>query len=144
MLIPDVNILVNAYRPEGGHHALCHQWLSAALVGAETVGLLDLVCSGFVRIVTNHRIFSTPASIEQALSFVDLLVKTDATELLSPDPSWWEHFSSLCRNADASGNLITDAHIAAATKTVKGRIVTLDKDFRRFPAIKVDFLTPAS
>ena len=135
MLIPDVNILVNAFRPDGGHHSLCRQWLQTALGGSEPIGLLDLVCSGFVRIVTNQRIFSTPASIKQALDFVDRLIEADAVELLSTDPDWWTQFAELCRQAEATGNLITDAHIAAAAKSTKAAVITLDSDFGKFPTV---------
>ena len=136
MLIPDVNVLVNAHRPEGAHHEICRGWLQQNLVATEPVGFLDLVCSGFVRIVTNPRIFKVPSATAEALTFVEELLEGSAAELLGTDNRWWLNFCKLCDSSGAGGNLITDAHIAAVAKSHSGTVISLDSDFRKFATVK--------
>lgn len=62
MLIPDVNVLVAAYRDAAEHHEQARPWLESALSGHEPVGVTDAVLAGVVRIVTNPRIFSPPTA----------------------------------------------------------------------------------
>jgi toxin-antitoxin system PIN domain toxin len=136
MLIPDVNILVNAYRPDSLQHELCRSWLVRSISGKQPVGLLDIVCSGFVRICTNRRIFVEPASCADALAFVEVLWRSQATENIGTGPHWWACFATICRQTKAQGNLITDAHIAAVAAAANATVVTLDRDYQKFSDVQ--------
>ena len=61
MILPDVNILVYAFRADAGNHAAMRRWLEEAISSDEPYGLSDLVLSGFIRVVTHPRIFREPA-----------------------------------------------------------------------------------
>src|SRR5919106_2397427 len=67
MLIPDVNILVSAFKEGSPDHAAIRNWLETLVNGDETYGISDLVCSGFLRIVTNPRIFEPPSTLDEAM-----------------------------------------------------------------------------
>ena len=140
MLIPDVNVLVNAYRPDGVHHTLCRNWLQTALPGAEPLGLLDIVLVGFLRIATNRRAFKTPATIDEALEFANALYTHVNCKRMSSSEAWWTHLTRLCAELNASGNLLTDLHIAAIAINQNATVVTLDKDFERIPGLKLQML----
>lgn len=60
-MIPDVNVLVAAFRPDHEHHVVAATWLNAArdacATGDGTFVLPPMVVAGFLRVVTNHRVF---------------------------------------------------------------------------------------
>ncbi len=92
-----------SFNEQSDRHATYVDWLSAALAGSERVGLLDTTLSGFVRIVTNPRIFPHPAAIAEALAFVDAVIGAVATAW---PPS------------------------TAASRTVRGKLVAQDSALR--------------
>ncbi len=74
MLIPDVNVLVGALRPDSPSHDSLRQWLADAVAGEEPVGLVDVAVSGFLRVVTHPRIFDPPTEMTPAVAAVDALL----------------------------------------------------------------------
>lgn len=63
MELPDVNILVYAHRSELELHPPCFRWLDNKLNGDENFAISELVLSGFLRLVTNRKIFNTPSPL---------------------------------------------------------------------------------
>ena len=60
MQLPDVNILIYAHRIESPEHERYAEWLTNTAQGSELFALSELGASGFVRIVTNPRIWHEP------------------------------------------------------------------------------------
>lgn len=136
MRCADVNVLVYAHRPESPHHAETLDWLEAARRSDEPLGLTDLALSGFVRIVTNPRIFRDPTPIEVALTFVDDLLASPAALRLAPGPRHWSVFRRLCVSLGLRGGLVTDAYLAAVAIETGATLITTDRDFARFPGLR--------
>ena len=132
----DLNILVYAFRPESPRHDEYRQWLDQARDGREPLGLIDAVAIGFVRVVTNRRIFRQPATLDQALGFVDALRGSPAVVPVSSGDRHWMLFVDLCRSAQAAGNLVTDAHLAAVSQEQNATWVSADLDFARFAGLR--------
>lgn len=137
MIMPDVNILVHAYRPDSADSQLCKQWLEDELTGGTTVGLLSSVLAGMVRVCSHSRIFKSPDPADDILSFCDFLLSLDTTLLIHPGESHWRIFSSLCRDTNAAGNLVQDAWYAAAAIEQGAEWATMDRDFSRFPDLRL-------
>ena len=136
MLMPDVNVLVGAFRKDAQQHAALRRWLRDAVGSGEMVGLTPAVASGTVRILTSPRIFNTPDSVEIALRHLERLRANASVLDVLPGNRNWEIFADLCREGDARGNLVADA-AHAATAIEHGAIwVSLDRDFARFPGLK--------
>lgn len=95
-----------------------------------------MVLSGFLRVVTHARIFTPPAPIERALAFVEGLRKQNTAVNVSPGRRHWEIFARLCREADARGNLVPDAYLAALAIESGSELVTTDRDFSRFGGLR--------
>ena len=57
MMLPDVNVLINAFRKDVPQHGVCRAWLAGVVSGDARFGLSTLVLSAVVRIVTNPRAF---------------------------------------------------------------------------------------
>ena len=136
MILPDVNILVYAFRADSEHHRLCHDWLEAAVNGDEAYGLADLVVSGFLRIVTHPRVFKEPSSLSEALSFAEQLRGQPHRVPIAPGPRHWGIFAGLCGTAAVKGNLVPDAYYAAMAIESGCEWLTTDRDYSRFEGLR--------
>lgn len=91
-----------------------------------------LVAAAFVRIVTNRRIFADMTPLPIALGVIDALVARPNCRLVGPGPDHWTRFSTLCRETDVKGKLISDAQHAAVAIENGCTLVSRDGDFARF------------
>lgn len=69
----DVNLLVFAHRPESPDHERYRAWLERIRHDSEPPALSGLVLSGFLRVVTHHRVFREPTPLATAVDFVQVL-----------------------------------------------------------------------
>ena len=76
-----------------------------------------MVIAGFLRLVTNERVFVKPDSIEDAIAFVDALLASPGVELRAPGAEWPLLRDKLLR-LGLQGNFVADAWIAAATEVL--------------------------
>ncbi len=60
MILPDVNVLIYAFREEVPEHLACRRWLDGVVLGDARFGLAPLALSALVRITTNRRADSAP------------------------------------------------------------------------------------
>lgn len=132
-MTPDVNVLVAAFRSDHVHHRIAAQWLLQArrrCLAGEALRLLPMVVTGFLRLVTNARVFSEPDPIEDAVAFIDALLGSPGVELAGTRVEW-PLLRGLLLDRSLSGNDVPDAWIAAATQALGERLVTFDAGFRR-------------
>jgi uncharacterized protein len=59
--------------------------------------------------------------------------------LISPTERHWQVLSDLLPKSQARGALIMDAHLAALAIEHGATLCTHDRDFPRFPGLKVEF-----
>lgn len=132
MNLPDVNVLVNALRPDAQHHEVCRSWLDRTARSIRPFAVTSSVLAGAVRVLTHPRIFDPPSGLGEVLDELQRL--RDAPNLVTVEagPRHWQIFHGLCRSADARGNLVPDASLAAVAIEHGCRLVTLDRDFARF------------
>jgi toxin-antitoxin system PIN domain toxin len=136
MLLPDVNILVHAYREDAPDHAPCKAWLEELVNGDEAYGMSDLVCSGFLRIVTHPAVFSLPSPLGDALAFVEEVRSQPGCVVIAPGARHWQLFTHLCQASAARGNLVPDAYFAALAIESGSEWITMDGDYARFPGLR--------
>lgn len=136
MILPDVNVLVGAFRSDVPDHDDLRGWLEDAVAGVEDLGLTDAVLAGTVRVLTHPRVFVRPTPVAQALEQITALRSADGVVRVTPGPRHWELVDRLCRAADARGNLVADAAHAAVAIEHGALWVTLDRDFARFPGLR--------
>ena len=140
MILPDVNVLVHAYREDAPRHAPVRAWLEELVHSDRAFGLSDFVLSGFLRVVTHRRIFAPPTPLGGALEFAEALRSQPNCIVLAPGDRHWSIFTRLCREGDARGNLVPDAYLAALAIESGSELVTTDRDFARFEDL--DWRTP--
>lgn len=72
IVLPDVNVLVYAFRESAEQHEIYRAWLDELLDSQDDLLLVDAVLVSVVRILTNPRIADPPASASRAMEFVDV------------------------------------------------------------------------
>lgn len=132
MLMPDVNVLVYAYRPEATQHVTALRWLDALANGDVPFALSMAVATGFVRIVTSRSIFDRPSPLPEAFDFVDELMASDVCRPISAGAEHWRIFSRLCTSIRATGKHVADAAHAATAIEHGCTLASVDGDFARF------------
>jgi uncharacterized protein len=113
MILPDVNVLIYAFRSDLPLNRICRPWLAALVSGDARFGLSRLVLSAVVRITTNARIFRRPSTIAEALGFCEDLLGQPHCQIVEPGEPHWDVFKQLCTKSGTRGPNITDAWFAA-------------------------------
>jgi toxin-antitoxin system PIN domain toxin len=136
MMLPDVNVLIYAFRRDLAQHAVCRPWLVAVVSGDARFGLSPLVLSAVVRITTNPRAFRRPSATQEAFGFCEDLLGQPHCQIVEPSDRHWNIFRRLCIETDTGGSRVTDAWFAALAIEWGCEWVTLDRDYARFPGLK--------
>jgi uncharacterized protein len=136
MILPDVNILAHAFRSDSPEHKRCRPWLDGVVNGDARYGMAPQVLSGVIRITTHPKVFVKPSSIVEVLRFCNILMDQPHCVAIQPGERHWEIFTRLCAEADARGNLVSDAWFAALAIESGCEWVTLDRDYARFPGLR--------
>lgn len=140
--LADVNVLVYAFDEEAHDHSRYLDWLSGVLGARRPFALVDTVLAGFVRVVTNPRIFEHPARTSEALSFVDGIIESTASVWLQSDRAAWNGLGALVEDDPTiRGTHIPDAYLAALAIANGARLATADRGFARYPGL--DWFDPA-
>lgn len=136
MIVLDANILLYAYDAASSHHAKARAWVEAVFSGATPVGLPWQNISAFLRILTNPRLPGARFTLQEALQIVDSWLEQPNVRPLAPGEDHWALFRQMTVEGQASGPLVSDAHLAALTIEYGGVLHTTDRDFARFPGLR--------
>ena len=136
MILPDINILVHAFRSDSSEHKRCRSWLDGVVNGDASYGMSPQALSGVIRITTHPKVFVKPSSTDEVLGFCSILMDQSHCVVIQPGERHWEIFTRLCMEADARGNLAMDAWFAALAIESGCEWITLDRDYARFPGLR--------
>lgn len=136
MILVDANILLYAEDSLSPHHHRARTWWDRQLSGAGPICLSWVVLSAFIRIGTNPRVFEHPLSLSQALERVQSWLDQPCTRIIQPTERHWVVFRQMLTTGQATGNLVTDAHLAALAVEHGCELFSSDSDFARFPRLK--------
>jgi hypothetical protein len=136
MILPDVNVLIYAFRPEVPEHPRCRQWLQDVVDGDARFGISPLALAAVVRVTTNRRAYPTPSSLDDAFRFSDYLLGQPHCQIVEPGERHWDIFRRLCIETQTRGPIVTDAWYAALAIESGCEWITLDRDFTRFPGLR--------
>ncbi len=132
-MLPDINVLVAASRADHTHHKAANLWLRGACThcaaGTATLVLPPLVLAGFLRLVTNARVFVSPATAFEAIAFADALLAVPGVAIPTHGDEW-PVLRKLCIDQELTGNNVPDAWLAATVRAMGEHLVTFDKGFR--------------
>ena len=136
MILPDVNVLLSAFRRDDERHATCHRWLDGVVNGDAAYGIAPQTLASLVRISTHPGIFIQPSTLAEALKFCDALLAPEHCTVVHPGARHWSIFTALCRDARVKGNLVQDAWFAALAIESGCEWITTDRDYARFPGLR--------
>lgn len=136
MILPDVNVLVYAFRQDAERHEEYRSWLLQVIRGDSAFGLSEQVLSAVIRLSTHARVFKKPSTFVEAAGFTTALRSHPLCRIVQPTADHWDLFIDLCQRADAKANLITDAWFAALAIGSGCTWITADRDYARFPGLK--------
>ena len=137
MKLCDVNVYVYAHRPDSTPEHLQYALFLKKLVEEEIVfALSPYVLSGFIRVVTNGKIFKNPTPIDLAIKFCRQLLDHPNARLIQPGSSHWELFERICIQSRFSGKLTADAFHAALALEYDCEWISTDSDFSRITGLK--------
>ena len=136
MLLLDVNVVLAAHREDHAHHRSVRAWIDSMPAGRRQFTVPVLVWASFLRLATNRRIFEVPTPRTDAFAFIEAMIAQPGHLLVAPGPRHLDLLRALCDEADALGDLVPDAVIAAVAAEHSCEIVTLDRDFARFQSVQ--------
>jgi len=137
MNILDANVVIALYRPDHIHHAAARRWWDESLSSGEPFSVPDLVWLAFFRLVTNPRFTHVPATFDQAWEFAQAVQSQGTYASYQAHPRTLSEYERIASAARVTGNLSTDAYIAAIATTLGAQVVTFDRDFRKFDGVRV-------
>ena len=137
MLLPDANVLIFAHVDNSiPDHPEYAGWITHLATEPEPFALSVLVLSGFVRVVTNPRVFDPPSTLERSFAFVSSVAERPTALIVGPGPEHLQILETLCRESRATGKLVADARHAATVVEHGCTMVSTDSDFSRFPGLR--------
>lgn len=136
MILPDVNVLIQAFRADAPEHRICKQWLDGVVMGDARFGVSLLTMAALVRISTNRRVYVRPSALEEAFGFCEDVLGQPHCQIVEPGERHWEIFRRLCIETDTRGSRVTDAWFAALAIEHGCEWITFDRNFARFPGLK--------
>lgn len=137
MILVDANVLLYAYHPRAEAHDRCRAWVEKAFSGDEPVAVAWVTVLAFVRISTNPRVFEQPLLAGEAVAAVASWLERPCVSVIEAGEACWEIFRQLVVDAQVTGPLAMDAFLAALALENGATLATTDRDFTRFPKLKL-------
>jgi uncharacterized protein len=135
MLI-DANLLVFAANVESPFHDKASGWLSSQLNGDQRIGIPWQSLGAFLRIATRHTVFSQPLAPTEAWRQIEDWLANDLVWIPTPTPHHAKVLGDLIKHHHPTGNLITDAQLAALAIEHGIEVCSADTDFARFTEVR--------
>ena len=136
MIIPDVNLLLNAYNPASLRHTAARDWWNQTMIGPRPIGLAWVTILGFIRISTHRRASPNPVFHTEATRRVSTWLENPRVRIIVPGDRHAKLLFGLLEDLGTAGNLTTDAHLAALAIEYQAEIASTDTDFARFKGLR--------
>ncbi len=135
LVLPDANVLINAFLKGAPQHSLCARWLLETGERGSQLGLCDLVEVALLRIPTLPRLRAAPMA-EVLRFWGEDLWNHPRVVRLQPSAAHNGILTRLVTDLDLSGNDLNDAWLAALAIEHDAMLVSLDQGFGRFPNLR--------
>ena len=117
-------------------HKLAKAWLEEVLNLQNRVAIPWSNLLAFIRISSNPRIFDRPLSTKEAVEQVKTWYSLENVWVPQPGKNYFEILTELLLQSNASGNLVSDAHLAALSIEHGLTLYSTDSDFAKFKVLK--------
>lgn len=136
MDLPDVNVLIYAFRTDSVAHRVAYRWLSSVVEGPSAFGISRLALAAVVRICTQPTFQNAPSTLAEAFRFARFLLDQPHCRVIEPGERHWNIFEHLCIEGGVQGARVTDAWYAALAIESGCDWITFDRDYARFPGLR--------
>lgn len=136
MVLPDVNVLIFAFRKDTEFHPSCRKWLDDTVRGDAPFGVSPLALSAVVRVTTNRRSYPNTSSLDDAFGFCEDVLGQPNCRIVEPGRRHWDIFRRLTIETNTRGPDVTDAWFAALALEHGCEWITTDRGFARFPRLR--------
>ena len=136
MLLFDVNVLINAHQESAKNYQRYKSFFESVVNGPASFGMSELVCSAFIRIMTDPRVYADSTPIDQAVDIVSRFLSRENCHRVQPGTRHFEIFTDLCLRTPVRGKDVADAYLAALAIESGCEWVTDDRGFARFPGLR--------
>ena len=136
MILVDANLLIYAGVSSVPEHDRARSWLDYQINGKSRVGLPWHSLLAYLRITTSRRGFMHPQTAEDSWRQVRAWLNQPNVWIPEPLTSHADILESLLVSARISGNLVSDAHLAALAIEHGLILCSNDGDFSRFKELR--------
>ncbi len=138
MLAVDTNVLVYSFFKDSPFHEAAQGTLSR-LAGSPAAWAIPWSCiHEFYSVVTNPKIFVVAGIAERAQQQIMTWLESPSLQVLGETSAHWTTLQRLLISGDVVGPVVHDARIAAlCISHGVTELITLDRDFSRFPELTV-------
>jgi toxin-antitoxin system PIN domain toxin len=136
VILVDANVLVYAHVVSAPQHVTARRWLEKQFNDQPRVGLPWQSLLGFVRVVSNPRIFPNAESIGALWSRVEEWLDLENVWIPIPTGRHREVLGNLLHTISGGSKLVPDAHLAALALEHGLTLCSTDGDFARFPGLR--------
>ncbi len=138
MIAVDSNILVYAHREDSPWHDAADECVRTLAEGRAAWAIPWPCLHEFLAVATHPRIYAPPTPLDLAVDQVEAWLGSPSLVLLGEGAGHWTRLSALVRGGQAAGPKVHDARIAAiCLEHGIEELWTIDRDFSRFPALRV-------
>jgi toxin-antitoxin system PIN domain toxin len=138
MIALDTNILVYAHREDSPWHVQAESQVRELAEGRAGWAIPWPCLHEFLAIVTHPRIYAPPTPLALALDQVDAWLESPSLMVLAESGRYWPELRQALTAGQVSGPQVHDARVAALCRLHGVReLWTADRDFSRFPGLKV-------
>jgi uncharacterized protein len=133
----DTNILTYAHRRDSPWHAKAFDSVRSLAEGRQAWAIPWPCVHEFIAAVTNPRIMKPATPMTAAVAQMEAWMESGTLSLLTESDSHWTTLKGLFAASTIAGAQVHDARIAAlCLQYGVSELLTADRDFTRFPALK--------
>ena len=136
MILVDANILLYGEDGFSEHHHVAWKWRDKQLSSPDPVALCWRALTTFVRLVANVRLHKRPLTLRESIERVQSWLEQPSIRILTRTEQHWGLFQQMLRAGNATGNLVSDAHLAALAMEHNSILASTDADFARFRGLR--------
>lgn len=135
-MLLDANVLLYAVDETSSRNEAASRWLDGVLNGDRRVGLPWQTIGAFVRIATHPRVMTAPLTGPAAWEFVRAWLDVEVVWVPPATSRTAAVLGSLIERHQVTGNLVTDAQLAALAIEHGLVVCSTDTDFARFDEVR--------
>jgi uncharacterized protein len=138
MIAVDTNLLIHAHRKASPWFDVASSALQNLAESSARWAIPWPCLHEFLGVATHPRVFAPPSSLREAIRQVEAWMESPSLQLIGESPGHWKELCALAVAGTIQGPQIHDARIAAICIEHGVReFWTADRDFSRFPSLKV-------